>query len=122
MAITAYPQLGLLPVHALEESTYMINVAFSDEDGSSVTPKSRIAWILNALISSTLSVIATGSTAAVAAIDIILSGDDLAMQTNERNYGLRLFDVITTYDSSLGANLPLKAGVKFIIDNLAGIA
>lgn len=118
---TQYPQLDLLPLHAIEESTYIINLTFTDEDGGSVTTKGRVVWQLLSLISGSLSTIATGSTAATASADIVLSGSDLDLFTGENNYGLRLFDVATTYDSSLGSDLPLRDGVRFLVDNLGSI-
>ena len=122
MVVTAYPQLNILPIHALEESTYMISGTITDEDGALAVPKTRIAWTLSALIRSVLSTIATGSTASSSAFNTVLSGaTHLALQANERTHGLRLFDVSTTYDSSLGNDLPLKDGVRFLIDNLASV-
>jgi len=118
---TQYPQLDLLPLHAIEESAYVINLTFTDEDGGSVTTKGRVVWQLLSLISGSLSTIATGSTAATASADIVLSGSDLDLFTGENNYGLRLFDVATTYDSSLGSDLPLRDGVRFLVDNLGSI-
>lgn len=118
---TPYPQLDLLPIHAKEESTYMINLAFNEEDGGSATTKGRVVWQLLSLISGSLSTIATGSTTATAGTDIVLSGSDLDLFTGESNHGLRLFEVATTYDSSLGSDLSLKGGVRFLVDNLGSV-
>ena len=100
---------------ATEQSTYIITVAFTDEDGASVVPKT-VVWTLTdtsgTVINSRTQVSATPG----ASVDIVLSGDDLAITGEtgkERNVVVE-----ATYDSSRGNDLPLTDGVRFTISPL----
>ena len=57
-----------------------------------------------------------------ASIDILLSGDDLAIQAGESYLGERILTVEAVYNSTEGTNLPLKAEVHFIVDNLVNVS
>ena len=106
-----------LTLEAGEEGTYIINVAFEDEDGTAVAPVS-MTWTLTDLggtiINSREDVPVSTPTASE---DIVLSGDDLALQAGETTEEKvhRKFTVSGTYDSSLGAGLPWHSEVVFPI-------
>lgn len=105
-----------LTVHATEQSTYVINITFYDEDGELVVP-SAAAWTLTDpagnVVNSRTDVNISGLASSV---DIVLKGDDLAL---EGYVGpKRHFTVEGTYNSTLGSGLPLKAVAIFEIDPL----
>lgn len=106
---------------ATEESTYIITVSFTDEDGNAVTPNS-IVWTLTDLDGTVINSredVSIGSPAS--SVDIVLSGDDLQVQSSEsgRKYVSRLFTVEAVYDSNAGSDLSLKDDAVFDIDCLA---
>jgi len=107
-----------LSVHAIEESTYIITLAFTDEDGDPVVP-TMITWTLSnttgTVVNSRLDV---AIAVPAASVDVLLQGDDLQILSGEVNQGVRTFTVEATYLSLLGADLPLNASVRFIVDNL----
>jgi len=107
--------------HAIEESTFIITASFTDEDGNAVAPDTAI-WTLTdkdgTVINSRSNVTITNPTNSE---DIVLSGDDLALQIGESNIAIRILTVEATYDSDAGSDLPLKESVEFIIDNLLKI-
>lgn len=105
---------GFLATKAVEKSTYVITIEFTDESGDPVTPNT-VTWTLSdvygAIINSredvTLTPTATGT--------IVLSGDDLVVT----NYSVeRVLTVAGTYDSTYGSDLPFKDSVRFDLDNL----
>jgi hypothetical protein len=97
-----------MTTHALEKSTYVVRVAFLDEDGAAETP-TAITWTLSTsggtVINSRTNVIVA---VPASTIDVVLSGLDLAFQTGEYNTAERILTVNATYTSALGAGLPLK--------------
>lgn len=107
-----------LTTHAKEESTYVITVSFTDEDEVAVIP-ATIVWTLTNTAGTVVNLRSDVAVAIPAAsIDIVLKGNDLQLLTGEVNQGIRTFTVEATYDSALGLGLPLKASVRFIVDNL----
>ncbi len=104
---------------ATEKSTFIIGAAFTDEDGSATIPVT-IKWSLvdeaGAIINSREDV-AVASPAA--SINIVLSGDDLALATAETTQRRLLIEA--TYSSSAGTGLPLNDECIFYIENLAGV-
>jgi len=106
--------------HAIERSTYVITVAFTNESGVAVTP-SAATWTLTdragAVINSRSAVV-IGSLAA--SVNILLQGDDLALP--DVRYRYRLVTVEYTYSSLLGSNLPGKEEIGFYIDPLRVVA
>ena len=112
-----------LTTHAKEKSSYVVTVSFTDEDGSAVIPNT-IVWSLTdtaGTVVNSRSGIAVVTPAV--SVDILLKDDDLALLAGEANQGIRVFTVEAEYDSvALGNNLPLKASVRFIVDNLLVIS
>jgi len=107
-----------LTTTAEEESTYVITAAFEDEDGDAVTPDS-ITWSLTDNDGSIINGREDVSIAVPAASnDIVLSGDDLAIQSSESGTARRWLILEAVYDSDIGANLPLKDDAVFVITDL----
>lgn len=112
--------MSSLTITASEESTLVINYAFTDEDSVAATPVSA-TWTLSdcegAIINNREDVtIASLSTS----IDIVVSGDDLAMQSANDD-GHRVFLVKGTYNSTLGSGLPFTDQCDFFIEGFVGI-
>lgn len=105
---------------ANEGGTYIIPVAFTDEDGSSVVPSS-ITWTLT---DGTGAVINEREDVAVAvpaaSIDIVLSGDDLVV-TESSDVVPRYLYVKAIYDSDAGTDLPMTGEAIFPLNNLKGV-
>lgn len=105
---------------AKEKSTFIVTVTFTDEDGAAVAPKT-LTWSLtdasNNIINSREDV-AVSSPAA--SNKIVLSGDDLQIQSIEdsESYVRRRFVVEATYDSDAGNDLPVKDAASFVMENL----
>ena len=99
--------------NAVEESTYIIPIAaFYDEDDTAITPNA-ITWSLHDgyddVVNSRNAVVATAATA----IDIVLSGADLAVP--DAGQPARYVTIEYTYDSDAGSDLPGKHQVAFNI-------
>lgn len=111
----------LLDDHATEESTFAITVAFTDDDGSAVSPNAA-TWTLTdssgTVINSREDVSISSPTSSET---IVLSGDDLQILSGETGDVLRILTVEGDYDSSLGSSLPLKGSCKFVLDNLVAV-
>lgn len=109
-----------LTVNAVEKSTFVVNVAFTDEDSDSVTPTAA-TWtltdcdgsIINSREDVTISTLDTN-------VDVVLSGDDLAIQSGNDD-GKRVFLIEGTYDSTLGSGLPFKDQAEFFIYDLVAV-
>jgi hypothetical protein len=111
----------MFSVEAVEKSTYVVTVAFTNKAGAPVTPDS-CTWSLTtyagvAINSRTAVVITPLSTS----VDIVLSGLDLALQTGETNEGMRLLTVQAVYSSTEGASLPLKEEYVFRVRGLTAV-
>lgn len=102
-----------LTTHAVEESTYVITVAFTDEDGSTVVPNA-ITWTLTDPIGNVINNLEDISISPPdSSVTITLKGDDLSLAVGEVGLGQRVLTIEATYDSSLGSNLPLKDTAHF---------
>ena len=106
--------------NAVEKSTYIVTVAFTDEDGDALTP-AAITWTLTdvsgAVINSRSDVVVT---VPAASINIVLSGLDLAIISGVTNK--RVLTVEATYNSSYGTGLPLNARAEFTIEPLVAVS
>lgn len=97
---------------AEEYSTYSVTIAYTDEDGNSITP-SAVTWTLKDANSNTInsrsdvniSVPGTSN-------DIILSGADLTISGNDNK---RILIVDITYSSDYGAGLKKQMRYHFFI-------
>ena len=104
---------------AVENSTFIVRVSFTDEDGVAEIP-TAITWTLT----DEADTVVNARTAVVIAIpaatnDIVLSGPDLALAGY---VGVeRLLTIEATYTSALGAGLPIKAEAWFTIEPLVSV-
>lgn len=112
-----------LTTDANEESTYVINVAFTDEDGTAVVPDS-VEWSLHDEDGDVINSKSAQSETPASNIDITLSGDDLSIQSGEtRQYkARRKVTVEAVVDLANGVNnQPLIDVAEFDVINLAYI-
>jgi hypothetical protein len=107
--------------NAIEKSTYVITVAFKDENGTAITPKT-LTWTLSdkkgRIINSrdTVTVVTPASSE-----NIVLSNNDLALANNDNR--VRVLTVEATFDSlEYGNDLPLKESAEFVIQNLLKVS
>ena len=108
-----------LTTHAVEKSTFVITVAFQDEQGNSVTPN-ELTWTLTDMNGNVINNRDQVSITPDSSVDIVLSGDDLALEGDAPE--LRVLTVEGTYSSDLGNDLPIKDSVRFIVDNLVAVS
>jgi len=106
-----------LTVSAVEESTYIVSAAFTDEDGTAVTP-STVTWTLTDMDGTIINSREDVSETPASTVYIVLTGDDLAV-TGTRT---RTVTVSATYDSTYGTGLSLKAAAVFNLENLISIS
>jgi len=106
----------IISTRAIEESTYVIDLAFKDEDDAEVIPLSATWTLTNTsgtIVNSRLNVVISPMAATAT---IVLSGDDLALASADVE--TRVLLVESTYNSNLGNNLPNKEECRFEIENL----
>lgn len=103
---------------AVEESTYVITASFTDEDGNAVEPEAGLTWSLYDKYGNVINEREDVTLTPATSVDIVLSGDDLALTSNDS--GVRKLTVKGTYVSDLGT-LPLKDEVTFVVADLVGI-
>ncbi len=107
-----------LAEEAFESSTYVISVSFYDENDEVVTPKT-FQWSLTetdgTIVNSRSDVVETPAST----VNIVLSGDDLAITDNSPT--IRLVALEATYDSDFGTDLPLNEDYQFLINNIRAI-
>jgi len=108
--------------YAVEKSTYVVTLAFKDEDNDPVTPATG-TWTLTdedgtVINSREDEVISSLDTS----VDVVLSGDDLAVSAGFSGVSeKRIFTFEGTYNSDLGAGLPLRDQLVFPVFNLGAI-
>jgi len=108
-----------LTVVPTESSTYVVQVVFTNEDGTAVVP-SAITWSLTDKLGAAVNSrtdVAVGSPAST--IKIVLSGLDLALSGYAGPE--RILTVEATYTSALGAGLPLKGAAWFVVEPLVAV-
>jgi hypothetical protein len=111
--------MEILSPAAFDASSYVVKVDFKDETGAAVQPTSA-AWTLTdgsgAVVNGRTSVAVA---APASTIYIALSGDDLDVATTGLLARTRILVVSGQYNSSLvGGQLPVTAGVRFLIQDL----
>jgi len=107
-----------LTTRAVDESTYIVNCAFKDENAAPVIPN-VITWTLTNDMGTVINarqdvVIAVPA----ASVDILLSGMDL----DYADGSARILTIDATYNSPLGSDLPLRESIRFLIEDLVGPA
>jgi len=105
---------------ATDQSSYVVQVDFSDETGAEVTPTAA-TWTLtdgNGDLVNTRENIPVTSLAST--IYVALSGADLDVEeAGDRTENLRCLVVSASYNSILtGSLLPIKKAVKFLVTDL----
>lgn len=99
--------------NAIETSTYVVNAAFTDEDGDAVVPNT-VSWALYDRLGNVINSHSAETETPATAVDIVLSGDDLDYEAGIH----RILQVWGTYDSTLGTDLPYADEVRFSLDDL----
>ena len=109
---------NFLSKKAPEGGTYIITLEFFDENDDSIEPDT-LSWTLS---DSAGTVINSRSAVAVSSPDvsedIVLRGNDLALQTGEGDGTVRVVTIEATYDSLSGLDLPLRDSAYFHIQSL----
>lgn len=106
--------MAILTRPAVDGSTYIVTIAFYDEDDMAVVPNT-VEWRLSVPGGEVIhdwTVVAPQQT-----IDIVLTGGDLYYEDGAK----RILTVQATYDSPAGLNLPLNDEAVFQVVNLRGI-
>ena len=111
-----------LDITANEQGTIVVRAAFTDEDGATVVPASNVLWTLTDTAGTVINSRLDEIESAAATVDIVLTGDDLALQTGESGTVERRILVETTYNSSLGSGLSLKKSGAFQIEDLTAVS
>jgi hypothetical protein len=108
--------------YAVEQSTFAVDLAFTDEDEAAVTPDT-VSWTLTDKQGNVINDHEDESETPGSSMTILLSGDDLAFQAGESGDSVwRILTIEATYTSDLGAGLPLKDSLKFPLRNLVAVA
>lgn len=108
-----------LTLGATEQSTYVVDIEFRDEDGELVTPTAA-TWTLTDPAGNVINQRDGVEISPLQSqVTIVLSGDDLALEGYQAL--ARHFLVEATYNSTLGSDLPLKAVAIFEIEALVGV-
>jgi hypothetical protein len=103
---------------AIEKSTYIITVSFTDEFDAAVVPKS-LTWSLSDIFGNVINTRTAISITPAASVTIVLYGDDLVALSNGTLE--RVLTIEGTYDSIYGNNLPIKDQLTFPWVNLINV-
>jgi len=106
-----------LALPANEESTYVIQATFTDEDGAPVVP-SAVSWSLRNRHGVIVNDREDIAIAPESQLDIVLYGDDLDVEAHGR---LRVITISATYDSDIGQGMPLTEEAELMITPLMGL-
>lgn len=108
-----------LMIMPAEKGTAKVTVGmFTDEDGRAVVPNT-VAWTLTDRDGNVVNSRSAVSLTPAASISFLLSGDDLAITSSDRQ---RAITIATTYDSTLGTGLTARAQAFFTIEDFAAVA
>ena len=103
---------------AVEKSTYVVTLSFTDEAGAAMVPSS-CQWSLRDNSGGIVNSRSSVATVVATAISIVLSGEDLVYEKNSR--GIRTLTVEAVYDGAYGSNLPLNEEFTIPIRQISGI-
>jgi hypothetical protein len=107
--------------YAVEQSTFAIDLSFTDEDDSAVEPDT-VLWTLTDEEGNVINDREDESETPGSTMTVLLSGDDLAFQAGESGDSVwRILTIEATYTSDLGAGLLLKDSLKFPLRNLVAV-
>ncbi len=111
--------IPILPIAAVEQSTYYPVASFFDEDDNAEDVKT-LTWTLTDILGNIINGKKDVEVADPSSSEtIVLSGDDLAIFANDRLRRIITFNA--TYDSDLGNDLPLNGAAEFPIVQLVSI-
>jgi hypothetical protein len=102
---------------AIEKSSYVIEVEWFDDDGDAVAPTSA-TWTLTDGLGNVINSRSTVSILSLSTLNyIVLSGNDLAMQSGESGRTQRICLIEALYNSDKGNDLALKdVGIFYVVD------
>ena len=103
--------------HAIEQSTFAVEISFTDEEGAALIPNSGLTWTLTDKEGTVINARQDVAITSASTVTVVLSGGDL--NTDDGNY--RVLTIEGTYNSSLGNNLPLKDQAEFYISDLVAV-
>jgi hypothetical protein len=109
-----------LTTEAVEQSTFAIVAAFTDDAGAAVVPNSGLTWTLTDVAGNVVNSRDAVSISSASTITIVLHGADLALSSSFRD-NKRLLTIEGTYNSSLGSNLEIRDQVLFTIADLGSV-
>lgn len=116
------PRPEILETIAEEQGTYVLDLAFKDEDDLPVIPTS-INWTLTTLSGEVVNSRSEIDVSPPASeVNVVLSGDDLQLLVHKDSYSWRLFTVKALYNSDLAPGLPINKAVRFKVRNLRLVA
>lgn len=110
-----------LLLDAREEDTYAIVATFTDENGDPATPATATWTLTNmegTIINGRENVNITSPSSEET---IVLSADDLALDTDEVGGANRILTVKATYNGSLGNGLPMNDSAYFFVKDITPI-
>ena len=111
----------VLADEATEKGTYIISVAFTDENDTPVTPNAgKTKWTLTDRYGNPINARKSVAIVSASTIYIVLTGNDLQILSSERENtkAIRRVTVYTEYNSANGNDMPLYDSCEFKIKNL----
>lgn len=103
---------------AIEKSTIVYTVSFTNEDGASVVPNT-VVWTLSDSSGAIINGRQDVSVTPAASVDIVLTGDDLEINSSDLSRNLT---IEADYDSAAGTGLALNSEYSFNITPLVNVS
>ena len=111
-----------LTSRAAEESTFIVTAVFKDEDGDLVVPNAgTVIWSLTDKDGTIINSREDVSETSASTINIVLSGDDLALANQDNSEEERRVTIYAEYDSTLDNDLPIRGVAIFTVVNLVEV-
>lgn len=108
-----------LTVEAVERSTYVVTLSFTDEDANPVVPD-ELKWTLTTVSGDVVNGLMDQNATPAATVTIILKGADLQI-LGLKDDGKRLLTVEGTYTSDAGPGLPINEEYEFTVRPLVAV-
>ena len=102
-------------INAVEQSTYVVTVSFTDELNEAVVPN-NVSYTLLDSGNNVMNSLEQVSVSPASEVDIVLSGDDLSLAEGVGN--IRYLLIEAAYNSTFGSDLPFKKQLQFEILDL----
>lgn len=106
-----------LEAMAKEKSTYVVTAAFTDEEGTAVSP-TAITWTLTSATGTVINDRLNVTVTPAPSVEVVLTNLDLAIGTNGTT---RVFTIKATYNSDSGTGLTLNDECRFLIADLLNV-